>query len=370
MSFQKKIDKYFGNLLILIFSIFSFFPKKKINEPKSILIVRLWTIGETLLTFPMISELRKKFPNVKIAVLCRNANKKIFEMKKDVDEIILFESNNIFSIFLKLRKFDFSIDTEPWFRISALLSFWLAKRRIGFSHGIRKLMYTELIGFNDKQYEADTFLEMLCVFGICKKFDSFKKLDVAKHEREKIERIFSKDKISSKDKLIGICPGVEDALYRMWLPAGFAAVSDYVIEKYKTKIIMIGSKNEFNLCEAVRAMSKNKNKIINLCGIDIESVFYLVEKMKFLIANDSGPMHIAAVQGTKTVSLFGPNLPVRFAPRTKGSIHLYHGDEKNPIINVHKGEIPESDNKKYFEPIEKITIDEVKKACDKLIRRN
>jgi len=40
----------------------------------------------------------------------------------------------------------------------------------------------------------------------------------------------------------------------------------------------------------------------------------LLERSKLVIANDSGPMHIAAAAGAPIVALFGPTLPAHFAP--------------------------------------------------------
>ena len=62
-----------------------------------------------------------------------------------------------------------------------------------------------------------------------------------------------------------------------------------------------------------------------------------------LISNDTGPMHIAAAQGVKTIGLFGPNLPIRWGPFGKWNIAVYKKGvcSYSPCINVHKGEVPE-----------------------------
>jgi len=183
------------------------------------------------------------------------------------------------------------------------------------------------------------------------------------------DNILKENGITKKDRLIAICPGAEDALYRMWMPAGFAAVSDYLHQKHKAKVLVLGVKKEYDLCESVRGMARHGHEMINLAGkTTVTQLFYLVEKLDLLITNDTGTMHVAAVQDVKSVSLFGPNLPLRFAPRNKGSVSIYHGDEKRPFINVHKGEIPSTNDRKYYEPIESITVDEVKKACDKVLK--
>ena len=68
-----------------------------------------------------------------------------------------------------------------------------------------------------------------------------------------------------------------------------------------------------------------------------------MEKLNWFIGNDAGAMHIAAAQGAKTIGLFGPNIPLRFAPYGKNNISIYKGEicEFSPCINVHKGEVPD-----------------------------
>ena len=46
---------------------------------------------------------------------------------------------------------------------------------------------------------------------------------------------------------------------------------------------------------------------------------------------------------TKTIGLFGPNLPVRFGPYGKKNVSIYkgHNCQYSPCINVHKGQVPD-----------------------------
>jgi heptosyltransferase-2 len=365
----KAIDRWAGSLLILLLSPFSRSGKPEGSEPSSILVVRLWTLGETLLVTPLIGEIRRRYPGAEITVLCREANCAVFGMIPGADRVLLFETGTLFSLVRDFRRYDMSFDTEPWFRVSALLSFWLAKRRIGFSHGLRKLLYTDLAPFDDRQYEAQTFLDLLRPLGISARFAGFPPVEIPEAEARKVEDLMRSDRISGMGPRIAMCPGAEDALYRMWPAARFAAAADGLIERYGADILLIGSAGEAALCAHVMSLARNRERIANLAGrTTLHGLFHLVKGLDLLITNDTGPMHVAAVVGTRTVSLFGPNLPVRFAPRTLGSISLFHGDEGNPIINVHEGKIPARARKEHFEPIGRITVDEVLEAAEQTLR--
>lgn len=365
----KVIDRWIGNLLILLFCPFSRPGRKSGTDPSEILVVRLWTLGETLLTAPLIVEIRKRHPEAALTVLCRSANRPVVERIPGVDRTLLFETGNLVPLLRAFRRYDLSFDTEPWFRVSALLSFWLARRRIGFSHGLRRLLYTDTTPFDDRQYEAQTFLDLLRPLGVSARFSGFPLVEAPEPERRWTEELLSGWRQSAGEPRVGICPGAEDALYRMWPAGRFAEVADRLAEEHGAWIVLVGSKRETGLCDRVASHVRRKDRIANLAGrTTMPGLFALVSALDLLITNDTGPMHVAAVVGTPTVSLFGPNLPVRFAPRTPGSVFLFHGDERNPIINVHEGKIPARARREHFGPIERITVEEVLDAAARVLR--
>ncbi|GAG18242.1 unnamed protein product, partial [marine sediment metagenome] len=259
-----------------------------------ILVVRLWTIGEGILTLPMIHTLRKKFPNTRISVLVTKRSKDIFIGNKDIDEIINFNLGNL-GLF---RKFDLVVDTEPYFKLSALLSFYLGKKRIGFSHGVRSLLYTDKVKFNDKQHAVLTFLDLSKVVGAWYKPDKLIKLWVSDNDKRMVEDYLKKLGIKKRDFLVGITPGAaESAKHRMWPTERFAELADKLIERYKTKIIFIGK--DKNLVKKIQKLMKYPS--FDSGSLSLKQVIYLIEKCRLFISNDTGPMHIGAAQGVKTI---------------------------------------------------------------------
>jgi heptosyltransferase-2 len=47
-----------------------------------------------------------------------------------------------------------------------------------------------------------------------------------------------------------------------------------------------------------------------------------MEKCNVVVANDSGPMHLAAASGTKTVGIFGSTNPARTAPLGRNATYI------------------------------------------------
>ena len=56
--------------------------------------------------------------------------------------------------------------------------------------------------------------------------------------------------------------------------------------------------------------------------------------MDGLLTNDSGPMHLAAAQGTPIVSLWGPARPGFIAPKARNLRALYADYRCSPCVNM------------------------------------
>lgn len=345
----KFLDKYVGNLICFILSPYRLFYTKKEIELKNILIIQLWGIGESVLTLPAIGALRKKFPKANIDILLTERNKDVYYKNKDINKIISIKLNPFpikLFIFKNRKRYDLVFDMEEYLNISSIISFFVGKKRIGFSHNIRSLLYTGTAKYNDKQHTSQTFADLLKKAGINLKVDKLMRLNYSLNDEKVINRLLSKNKIDKNNFIVGIAPGTaESAKSRMWPEEKFIELTEKLIKgKKNIKIIFIGNDEEKELINTIINKIKEKNEVLNLAGeISLRQLFYLTERCNLFISNDAGPMHIAAAQGVKTIGLFGPNLPVRFKPLNKKSISIYKGGicKFSPCINVHKGEVPD-----------------------------
>ena len=374
----KIIDKYIGSLLCNFLGFFNKTAKVSHVECRKILVVQLWGVGETILTLPAIEALRKKFPDGEINVLATSRNKDVFFENKNINKIIALKLNP-FSvlgfIFKNIKKYELAIDMEEYLNISAIISFFVARKTFGYSHNSRAKLYSEKAKYNDKQHSVQTFLDLVRLLGISYDADKLPGLNYSKNDRNFVDKILKENKIKKGDFVVCIAPGAaESAKARMWPFDRFAELCDEIIAKYNAKIIFVGILSENELIENVLRSMEQKDKTINTAGkISLNQLFYLISKCKLFIGNDAGPMHIAAAQGIKTLGLFGPNLPLRFGPYGKGNIGLYKGYncEFSPCINVHKGQVPDClyprNSNDYQKCMKNISVDDVLKEVEKLV---
>jgi ADP-heptose:LPS heptosyltransferase len=73
------------------------------------------------------------------------------------------------------------------------------------------------------------------------------------------------------------------------------------------------------LAEEIIALTNRTDRMANLCGTtNLKQLGALFKKAALVVANDTGPMHIAVAMQAPTIALFGPTSPQLTGPRGKG----------------------------------------------------
>jgi heptosyltransferase I len=103
-----------------------------------------------------------------------------------------------------------------------------------------------------------------------------------------------------------LLPGANWATKR-WPAQNFAALVGPLKERFGLETVVAGGKDDVELAAGIGG--------INLVGrTSLAQLAALIERADLVIANDTGPMHIAAALGRPLVALFGPTNPVRTGP--------------------------------------------------------
>ncbi len=370
----KFLDKYIGFLSCLFLSAFGIFRGKKSSDFRNILVIQLWGLGETILTLPAIEALRQKYKKSSIDVLVTDRNKDVYFKNKNIDNVGVLGLNPVSIILFMLgnfKKYDAVIDMEEYLNVSSIIAFFVGKRRIGFSHGVRSNLYTDKVDYNDKQHAVYAFLDLLKPLNIKKNVEKLPNLGYSANDKKNVDKLLKKFNIGKKDFIVGFGVGAaESAKSRMWPKERFAKVADYLIKRYNAKIILIGNNEENKFIDELQNLMENKNCSFNAAGlINAREMFCLISLCRLFVGNDSGPMHVAAAQGVKTIGLFGCNLPVRFAPFGKNNYSIYKKKNQDACINVHKGEVGECKFGRENACVKKIQVSDVIHLVDKAMKK-
>ena len=332
VSFLRFVDKYLGNFLIGIISLFRK-RKKSFGKSKKVLIVRLWTLGESLLTLPLIEHLKEN--GFDVTVLVTKRSRAVFENKGY--KILGFE--HIANYLHLFKGFDIVIDTEPYLRVSSLLSWFFGKVSIGFDGLFRARIYDFKVNYNDKEHAVINFTRLLQPLNLFFIPEALVPLNYAKKDVTQVNKLLNDFNLNDK-KLIGIHAGTaETAPWRSWKTQNFVKLIELLI-KDGFYVVLTGSKSEYENNLKIINLLSEKSKVFNFAGkTTLSQLAFLMTRFGVFVSNDTGPMHLSAAMNVKTIGLFGPNLPSRFGPYGRKNVAIYKAKDLScsPCINVHKG---------------------------------
>jgi ADP-heptose:LPS heptosyltransferase len=293
--------------------------------PKNILIVRTDRIGDVVLSLPLASILKKNFPECKVSILVREYTKALADNNDYIDEVIVLSENNgiakIRENVVKLKnKYDVCIVAYPTFSIALIL--FLSKIHLRIGTGYR--WYSFL--FNSKFYEHRKFGErneleynvrLLQRLGIDEKVNFENVLFGIKPSQESEEKVLNDLKeigISFSKPLIVVHPGTGGSAVDLPIEKLRNIVSALSLDNYE--ILITGSEKEKELCESLVV---NKRVISTAGRYNLSELVALINNTDLLLANSTGPIHIAAALG-KYVIGFYPKIaacsPKRWGPYT------------------------------------------------------
>lgn len=125
-------------------------------------------------------------------------------------------------------------------------------------------------------------------------------------------RALARAGIKEGEQAVGLAPATARAQARRWPADRFGRLARRLRERSMSPVVVAGPGEE-KLAEDVSAVTGTVLPVVGP-GLDVAALGGVVSRLDALVANDSGPMHLAALFGTPVVALFGPSDPQRTAP--------------------------------------------------------
>ena len=203
----------------------------------------------------------------------------------------------------------------------ALLTFLAGiKERIGYPTKKRGLLLTKTIDLPEEEvHKVEYFLGIAGGFGIKPREVSYE-FFVQDTDRESVNKFLKRHGVSDKDCLIVLCPGGNWNPKR-WPKENFAILADMLADGLGAKIVLSGAKKDAILAGEIRGMMKNA-PIISCGETTLKELGALLERADLVVANDSGPMHLAVAMKSNVIALFGPTSPELTGPYGKGNYRV------------------------------------------------
>ncbi len=302
-----------------------------IRNPENILIVRTDRIGDVVLSLPLAKIIKKKFPHAKITFLLKNYTKDLARNHPYIDNLLLLEEENGNVKFkeniknIKEHKFDTCVVVYPTFKISLILFFAGIKHRIGTGYRWYSFLFNKKFYEHRKygeKHELEYNLNLLKLLGIDniepEKDISFD-IQIDEKSEQKVNDLLQKNGFNPNIPTVIIHPGSGGSAIDLPIPK-FRDLAENLARELNLNLLITGSEREKHICEKVKGNSKS----IDLSGkFNLSELIALINKSDILIANSTGPIHIAGALG-KYVIGFYPLIPAlspkRWGPYTKKKI--------------------------------------------------
>ncbi len=276
---------------------------------KSILIIRLSSLGDIILTSPLVQELRRKYPDARIDFVVRKEYADIVRQFSWLSNIYILDTSKGAEEIQRLRgelhqnNYDHILDLHNNFR-----SIKLRKGLGGKLHIINKRTFKRWLLVKTKinllKNEPDI---------IGRYFETSQELGITDIG---LGATFGKEYEKPIIKKVALCPGSKH-WNKHWLPEYYAAIAKNLIAS-GYHIIFFGSIDETEYVNDI-ASQLPQDKITNLCGrLSLAELPKRIAECPLAITNDSGLMHVASAVGIPTIAIFGPTVrELGFMPRNK-----------------------------------------------------
>ncbi len=296
-----------------------------------ILIIRLSSIGDVLLTTPVIKMLRDNYPQAQISYLVEDKAKDMVSHNPYLNQVFVFNKSKFkrirqnegflaaFRFILPLIKriksenFDLVLDLHSVFR-SSLFSFLAnTPRRIGFKKQLSSIVYTDRLTVEPGEHVVDEYLKALIPLEIDPVVEE-KDFSIATREKDSdyVDRLLRKLGVDCSKKIIAFNPATS-SISKNWSEEKFAELGDQLNAKYDLQLLILGSAADQTKVEKI--INKMKSRAFNLCGkTSLKELVEVIKRLDLLITGDTGPMHMAMAVKTPIIALFGPTSPNRFGP--------------------------------------------------------
>ena len=274
-------------------------------------------LGDAVLALPTLVNLRRSFPNARIAVLARSSVSDLFRACPFIDELLEVPRRNHLvwaATALRRRRFELILLLPNSFETALTGVLAGIPHRIGYASDGRSPLLTVGVSHPSGMllHQTDSYLGLLHAL----RWDAWERptgLMLPPRSHLDAERLLAASGVPAGAPLIGINAGAAYGTAKRWPPERFAEAADILAERLGVTPILFGSPREGSLTETVRRGMRGA--VIDLGGrTSLMTFANLLGRCRLLLTNDTGAMHLAAALGVSCVALFGPTDPRRTGP--------------------------------------------------------
>jgi len=284
------------------------------------LIIRFSSVGDIILTSPLIRTLRARFPQSRIDFLVKEEYADLVRHNPHLSQTLMFPAGGTSADLRRFRKtiqatrYDLILDMHDSIRSRVLCCGPTPVLR----YRKRRLARFALIHGKMDLYDwsggappvASRYLEPVRPFGV---EDDGRGIEIFIPDEAHgvAERMLDSAGVPHASRLLGLCPSARHAT-KMWLPERFASAAATLARTTTLPVVLFGSAGERERCASIAAQIRTLAPDIQVCNC--AGAFSLLEtaaamdRCAVVVTNDTGLMHLASARKRPVVALFGPTV--------------------------------------------------------------
>ncbi|MFH1767936.1 MAG: glycosyltransferase [Candidatus Omnitrophota bacterium] len=297
---------------------------KVAKEFKRILVVKISSFGDLILSIPSLAAVKKHFPASEITLLTLERYVPLFSQCPYLDKVVGVDKgykrlSHIRKIAVKLRRasYDYIIDFQNS-RVSHILTFLaFARKSFGYARKLGFLLTNRAELSQEPVGPLASQEKILNLLGLS--------LDEKKLSFWPVKEFSS---LSFTAVLAKECIGINVSASpkwqtKNWPPSQTKRFIKLFIESFPSfKIVLIGDSSA-KKAAAILESSFN-GSIVNLCGkTSLSDLAAILKSFAVFISQDTATMHLAYSLKVETVGLFGPTDPARHVVECD-NLHIIH----------------------------------------------
>ncbi|MGI8467575.1 MAG: glycosyltransferase family 9 protein [Pyrinomonadaceae bacterium] len=290
------------------------------SKVRRVLVVRLRSIGDTVLATPSLIALKRFLPEAQIDVLLEDWVAPILENFDQVDNVLTVSRRSKKSrvetaLRIRQNKYDVAFNLHGGTTATFFVCASGAKHRVGYKSYSYGFLYNHLLSSSAdfwkraKTHSVENQLALLGFVGVPVSDNSKTRLVVSEKSLISLKEKFIAETLARRGEISGnffdkfalIHPAAAFAT-KQWATENFARVAEFLSEK-GLQTVAVATKSERKVLDNLRKLSRAPVAVFD--NLTLPEITALASKSKIFIGNDSGIAHIAAAVETPSVVIFG-----------------------------------------------------------------
>jgi ADP-heptose:LPS heptosyltransferase len=310
-----------------------------------VLVVRLRSIGDGVLTTPSLIALRRFLPNAQIDILLEDWVAPVLDGFDAVDDVLTVDDSNWSRLGtarqIRRRKYDVVFNLHGGTTATFFTFATGARHRVGYGHYRYSFLHNRLISssadFWKKRelHSAEQHLALLGAVGVPVEYRPRSRLVPTVDAIKSLEDKFESRARLSLSELGGFALFHPAAAFetKQWPAEKFALTAEFLRTK-DLRVVAVVAKGEGRVLE--RLQTASSVPIVSFDDLTLPEITALASKARLFLGNESGIAHMAAAVGTPSVVIFGSSNRDHWRPWTDAPNEIVFDESGDPgcILNV------------------------------------